>query len=74
MLGSRSTGRQSNTTRELGSSWLLANKGERGKKKLAEKLDGTMYTVVSVNDTTHTNKIRSHSGNIKALTVTETVS
>lgn len=43
---------------EIGDRVLLANKKERGKKKLADRWESTVYTVVDVNRQTHTYKIR----------------
>ncbi|KAF7640811.1 hypothetical protein LDENG_00012470, partial [Lucifuga dentata] len=43
---------------EIGDRVLLANKGERGRRKLADRWEGVLYTVVGKNDTTHTFRIR----------------
>ncbi|KAK0137889.1 Retrovirus-related Pol polyprotein from transposon 297 [Merluccius polli] len=51
----------------VGDRVLLANKGERGKRKLADRWEGTIYTVLSVNTTTHTFRIRSPAGNVKTV-------
>ena len=51
----------------VGDRVLLANKGERGKKKLADRWEGTIYTVVTVNSRTHTYHIRSPSGTVKTV-------
>lgn len=42
----------------IGDRVLLANRKERGKKKLADRWDSTVYTVVDVNTETHTYRIR----------------
>lgn len=42
---------------EEGDRVLFANKGERGKKKLADRWEGAMYVVVSKNDELHTYSI-----------------
>ena len=39
---------------EIGDRVLLANRKERGKKKLADRWESTVYTVVDVNTKTHT--------------------
>lgn len=41
----------------VGDRVLLANKGERGKKKLADKWEPTVYTVVDRNPQTHVYKL-----------------
>ncbi|KAI5614528.1 interleukin-1 receptor accessory protein-like 1-A isoform X1 [Silurus asotus] len=46
----------------VGDQVLLANKGCRGKRKLADKWEPTMYSVVSSNPTLHIYKIRDRSG------------
>ncbi|XP_019220262.1 uncharacterized protein LOC106098742 [Oreochromis niloticus] len=43
---------------EEGDRVLLANKGERGRRKLADRWEPTIYTVVSKNPTCHTYRIR----------------
>ncbi|XP_051238679.1 uncharacterized protein LOC127353460 isoform X1 [Dicentrarchus labrax] len=43
---------------EKGDRVLLANKGERGKKKLANRWESAVYVVVSKNDELHTYSIR----------------
>lgn len=43
---------------ELGDRVLLANKGERGKRKLADKWEPVLYTVVEKNSQIHTYKIK----------------
>ncbi|KAJ0002663.1 hypothetical protein NQD34_007812 [Periophthalmus magnuspinnatus] len=56
---------------EIGERVLLANKKERGKRKLADKWESTVYTVVDVNHETHTYKIRdSSSGRVRMSTET----
>ncbi|KAL4009395.1 hypothetical protein ACER0C_003247 [Sarotherodon galilaeus] len=51
----------------IGDRVLIANKGERGKKKLADKWDATVYTVRDRNLQTHTYKLEDDSGNIKVV-------
>lgn len=51
----------------VGDRVLLANKGERDKKKLADKWEGMIYTVVHMHNTTHTVKIRSPKGSVKTV-------
>lgn len=47
---------------------LLANKGERGKRKLADRWENTIYVVVEKNDESHTFKIQNPtSGQIKIV-------
>ncbi|CAL9682032.1 unnamed protein product [Knipowitschia caucasica] len=47
---------------------LLANKGERGKRKLADRWENTVYVVVEKNDESHTFKIQNPiSGQIKVV-------
>ncbi|MGL4601957.1 MAG: hypothetical protein ACRCVE_10885, partial [Plesiomonas sp.] len=47
---------------------LLANKGERGRKKLADKWEATPYTVVALNPQCHTYRIRNtHTGQEKTV-------
>ncbi|KAF1373333.1 hypothetical protein PFLUV_G00259440 [Perca fluviatilis] len=41
----------------LGDRVLVANRTERGKRKLADRWDSTVYTVVDVNEETHTYRI-----------------
>lgn len=43
---------------EVGDRVLVANKKERGKKKVADRWESTVYTVIDVNHDTHTFKIR----------------
>ncbi|KAL7839961.1 hypothetical protein SRHO_G00266190 [Serrasalmus rhombeus] len=43
----------------VGDRVLVANKRERGKRKTADRWESTVYTVVSVNGSTHTYRIRS---------------
>lgn len=48
---------------EVGDQVLLANKGERGRRKLADKWDSTPYVVVDLNPQCHTYRIRNtHNG------------
>lgn len=51
----------------VGDRVLLANKGERGKKKLADEWEGTLYTVISKNDHVHTYQIKAPAGNVKTV-------
>ncbi|KAK0153854.1 Retrovirus-related Pol polyprotein from transposon 412 [Merluccius polli] len=44
---------------EVGDRVLLANKGERGKRKLADRWESCLYTVVEKQDNTHTFWIKS---------------
>ena len=46
---------------------LLANKGERGKKKLADKWAVTVYTVIDKNTQTHIYKLEDDAGNTKVV-------
>ena len=46
---------------------LVANKGGRGKKKLADKWENQVYTVVAVNPDIHVYKIKDVSGNAKVV-------
>lgn len=43
---------------DVGDRVLLANKGERGKKKLADRWENNLYTVVEKHGNTHTFRIR----------------
>lgn len=43
---------------ELGDRVLLANKGQKGKRKLADRWESTMYIVISKNFSLNTYKIR----------------
>lgn len=43
---------------EIGDRVLLANKGERGWRKLADRWEGHLYTVVERQDNTHTFRLR----------------
>lgn len=53
---------------EKGDQVLLANKKERGKKKLADRWESTIYTVLDVNHKTHTYKISDNgSGKVKVV-------
>lgn len=51
----------------LGDRVLIANKGERGKKKLADKWSAIVYTVKDRNLQTHTYKLVDSSGNTKIV-------
>ena len=52
---------------QVGARVLLANKGERGKKKLADKWEPVMYTVVERNPKTHIYRISDVSGRCKVV-------
>ncbi|XP_038551037.1 uncharacterized protein LOC119884795 [Micropterus salmoides] len=43
---------------DIGDRVLLANRKERGKKKLADRWESTLYTVVDMNAETHTYRVR----------------
>lgn len=51
----------------VGARVLLANKGEKGKKKLADKWEPAVYTVVEQNPKTHIYKISDASGQSKVV-------
>lgn len=51
----------------VGARVLLANKGERGKKKLADKWEPAVYTVVDMNPKTQIYKISDVSGQCKVV-------
>ncbi|KAF1377084.1 hypothetical protein PFLUV_G00218260 [Perca fluviatilis] len=51
----------------IGDSVLVANKGERGKKKLADKWNATVYTVKDRNLQTHTYKLEDGTGSTKVV-------
>lgn len=51
----------------IGDRVLLANKGERGKKKLSDKWNATVYTIVDRNLQTHTYKLEDKEGNKKVV-------
>ena len=46
---------------------FLANKVERGKRKLADKWEPTMYTIIDRNPRTHVYKVRDESGRNKVV-------
>ena len=53
---------------EVGDRVLLANKGERGKRKLADRWEDATYLVISVNVDSHTFKIQHDStGDVKTV-------
>lgn len=52
---------------QTGDRVLLANKGERGKKKLADKWEPVVYTVVEANPKTHIYKVSDVSGHYKVV-------
>lgn len=53
---------------EVGDQVLLANRGERGRKKLADKWESIPYTVVALNPQYHTYRIRNtHTGQEKTV-------
>ena len=51
----------------VGDRVLIANKGEKGKKKLADKWNATVYTVTDRNERTHTYKVESSTGDTKVV-------
>ena len=51
----------------IGDRVLLANKAERGKRKLADKWEPTMYTVIGRNPQTHVYQVRDDSGRTKVV-------
>lgn len=51
----------------VGDRVLLANKGERGKRKLADKWEPTVYTVLDTNPSIHIYKIQDQSGNTRVV-------
>ena len=51
----------------VGDQVLLANKGERGKKKLADKWEPTVYTVKDSKPQTHIYKLGDDKGNAKVV-------
>lgn len=55
-------GRVKGASVEVGDRVLLANKGEQGKRKLADRWENWIYTVVEKHDNTHTFKIRNSAG------------
>ncbi|KAI5087912.1 interleukin-1 receptor accessory protein-like 1-A isoform X1, partial [Silurus meridionalis] len=52
---------------DIGQRVLLANKGERGKKKLADRWESTVYIVIDKNPLLNTYKLRSPSGVVKTV-------
>lgn len=55
------------TCLNVGARVLLANKGERGKKKLADEWDPTVYTVVDSNPRTHIYKLEDNNGKTEVV-------
>ena len=55
------------TRLSVGDRVLLANKAERGKRKLADKWEPTIYTVIDCNAQTHIYKIKDESGKTKVV-------
>ncbi|KAL2087418.1 hypothetical protein ACEWY4_016246 [Coilia grayii] len=51
----------------VGDRVLVANKGERGKKKLADKWENNVYTVVEVNPRIHVYKIQDEKGHTRVV-------
>lgn len=51
----------------VGDRVLVANKGERGKRKLADKWNATVFTVKDRNLQTHTYKLEDGRGNTKVV-------
>ncbi len=52
---------------DIGQRVLLANKGERGKKKLADRWESTVYVVIDKNSLFKTYKLKSPSGVVKTV-------
>uniref|UniRef100_A0A8C7ZJZ8 Gypsy retrotransposon integrase-like protein 1 n=1 Tax=Oryzias sinensis TaxID=183150 RepID=A0A8C7ZJZ8_9TELE len=52
---------------QIGDRVLLANRGERGKKKLADKWEPTVYTVVASQPQIHVYKIQDSNGRCKVV-------
>ncbi len=52
---------------DIGQRVLLANKGERGKKKLADRWESTVYVVIDKNSLFNTYKLKSPSGVVKTV-------
>lgn len=55
------------TCLNIGDRVLVANKGERGKRKLADKWDPVVYTVVDRNLQTHTYKLKNEKGSVRIV-------
>ncbi|KAL7851888.1 hypothetical protein SRHO_G00176730 [Serrasalmus rhombeus] len=51
----------------VGDRVVVANKGERGKRKLADKWEDKLYTVVSVDPSIHVYKIKDAAGRIRVV-------
>ena len=51
----------------VGDRVLLANKAERGKRKIADKWEPTMYTIIDRKPQTHVYTVRDESGKIKVV-------
>lgn len=51
----------------IGDRVLVENKGERGKRKLSDKWDSVVYTVIDRNLQTHTYKIKDENGRVKVV-------
>ncbi|XP_076877136.1 eukaryotic translation initiation factor 4E-1A isoform X1 [Brachyhypopomus gauderio] len=51
----------------IGDRVLLANKGERGKRKLADRWESTIYTIIDSNPKTHIYKIEDDRGRVKVV-------
>ena len=51
----------------MGDRVLLANKGERGKRKIADRWESTMYIVVAKNLSLNTYQIRAPNGIVKTV-------
>lgn len=54
-------------TLNVGDKVLLANRGERGKKKVADRWESTVYTVVAKNPSLNIYQIRTPTGNVKTV-------
>lgn len=59
--------RTKGTHLSVGDRVLVANKGERGKRKLADRWEDSMYTVVEVHPDIHVYKIRNGEGQTKVV-------
>ncbi len=55
------------TCLDIGDRVLVANKGKRGKRKLADKWDPVVYTVMDRNLQMHTYKLKDEKGNVRIV-------